>query len=272
MRQLPAPGGSFARDLTAVSHGLMKPADASALAAFRKAALSQSKRYRARQPSRRAFTTRAPPGAKAFFNRLWKNNPAAVEAIRQRVYATLGSVHAGRCPYCRLITQVKTIDHFLEKHVVPELTLYHHNLLPSCGDCNHGRKRSFHGGAQQVIHFYDDAVDSIPDVLQAKLVETGGMLTAEFSIVTPTPAAADLYARHFIALKLAPAYREVSSAQIREYLGLIGLAKHEPAVWVPTLLERAQSLQEELGNNEPSVALLRAMAADLPMLQKYVTA
>ncbi|MGC4234550.1 MAG: hypothetical protein QM594_16330 [Niabella sp.] len=63
------------------------------------------------------------------------------------------------CPYCTIRT-VKTIDHFLPKGEYPSYSITPANLVPSCTDCNIGKKTSYPTSQDnQTFHPYFDKVD-----------------------------------------------------------------------------------------------------------------
>jgi hypothetical protein len=66
----------------------------------------------------------------------------------------LASAPLGRCPYCGF-GQVSTLDHFLAKAKFPRTSVLPINLVPSCKDCNHGKRAVVaRVPAEQVIHPY----------------------------------------------------------------------------------------------------------------------
>lgn len=110
----------------------------------------------------------------------------------------LDNVTANRCQYCGF-PGARTLDHFLEKVQVPELSLFAPNLIPCCWICNHDRPPAFEtDGTRQLLHFYDDDVDSIPEVLIANVKVPGhGVPVADYSVGPSTHPLVDVYRRHF---------------------------------------------------------------------------
>lgn len=121
--------------------------------------------------------------------------------------------------------------------------------------------------AQQVIHFYDDDVDAIPDVLTAEVTLQNGIPVARYFVPKPITPGAELYARHFEALKLAEAYRKLAAGVMGETVREARLATEQVAKWPSILNSTATELQVLWGNNEAKVALLRALALRIDVVK-----
>jgi hypothetical protein len=192
-----------------------------------------------------------------------------IQELKAYLRANLPVGHQNRCPYCRLAHELPQFDHVLEKAKVPELAFYYRNLVPSCDTCNNRRDSTFDSqGQQRVIHFYDDDVDAIPDVLRARLVMNNGRPAASFFLESPLPHAGALYARHFASLKLADRYRQWAFNEMNDVRDW--LASCEGENYADVLTKRAEQSLARWGNNEPTTTLYRALAARTDIVHNLV--
>lgn len=62
----------------------------------------------------------------------------------------------GICPFCGF-SQASTLDHYMPKKKYPSFSISPLNLVPSCSDCNTGKKEDVAGNErEQIIHPYYD--------------------------------------------------------------------------------------------------------------------
>ena len=112
----------------------------------------------------------------------------------------LGGAKHGLCSYCRY-GQADSLDHFVPKATVPELSVEPFNLVPSCSRCNHklGSGYSSEPGLQMlhpylefdlgrwlrarvdeaadgVVRFYADPADALPEDLRGRIIAQFGLL------------------------------------------------------------------------------------------------
>lgn len=87
--------------------------------------------------------------------------------------AMLSRAPLGRCPFCGM-GYASTLDHYLPKAKYPMLSVVPLNLVPSCKDCNTGKRTSIAGRAEeQSLHPYFDHQHFISDQwLFAEIVST----------------------------------------------------------------------------------------------------
>ncbi|MCC6878075.1 MAG: hypothetical protein IT378_27430 [Sandaracinaceae bacterium] len=271
MKKLPVGRGRYARDLDQIITGTRLKDRAAALQGAKGVAVRQASAYRRSPPSKRALQQGVTAEQRKAFLDCWEQRPAAVEAIRARVFRALPSHHQGRCPYCALPPNPTDLDHFREKSLVPELALYDRNLVPSHPDCNTSRDDTFDAeGRQCVLHFYDDAIDEVPDVLVARVEAEDSCPVARFSVADDPSPLARLYARHFTALKLADRYCLWAATAMREVVQDTRLAAEQSAKWPEILVAVANDHHATWGSNEPKAALLRAMAERPDVLARLV--
>jgi hypothetical protein len=80
----------------------------------------------------------------------------ASKPARQIYDEIMSLAHMGICPYCGF-GQARTLDHYLPKAKFPFLSVLPINLVPSCRDCNTGKKSEIALTAeQQPLHPYFD--------------------------------------------------------------------------------------------------------------------
>lgn len=228
-------------------------------------ACKQAKSYDELNPHQRQLSTVVGPEAKKMFLHCWESRAKAVRELRARVFSWLPETERGRCPYCTLICEPRTLDHFLEKSAVPELALHYRNLIPCCPQCNTPRS-TFGQNGQSVLHFYDDKVGDVPDVLRARIEPTRDAITAHFFLELPLPKSALLYERHFQTLDLANRYRRWAAARLPNILGLVSFASDTTDLQ-RILREYAENKRRILGPNEAEVALHDAVANAPDILQ-----
>jgi hypothetical protein len=155
-----------------------------------------------------------------------------------------------------------TFDHFLEKARFPELSLYQRNLIPCCWDCNHGRKPSFDSnGERHLLHFYDDDVDNMPDLLTASVSvpTTTGVPVVTYSVGHSSHPLRDVYENHFSSLNLAQRYRLQAAVEINTFKERARMIARVKLVSVLQIEAAARS--KVYGPNDYLAALLRALAA-----------
>lgn len=186
-----------------------------------------------------------------------------------------------RCQYCGINPEADTLDHYLEKAIYPEFSVFHRNLIPSCGACNRNRKLTIQGGVRAVLNLRDDPIEQIPELLSATIVRAGTGFRGHFSLRPPPPGAhpvAGLYARHFLSLDLAKRFSRGSPKELAEVLRTV-VDTQLPAkrssfssVRATTqLMSNASSLKAENGANDWRVALRVAAAASGDFLDACAT-
>jgi len=156
--------------------------------------------------------------ARKFFLGLYDRERTAIVEIKRSVRHGLDKVTSNRCQYCGFPGAKDTLDHFLQKARFPELSLFAPNLIPCCWPCNNerGSRSAFTpNGTRQLLHFYDDDVDSMPDVLSADVKVTGkGVPIAEYSVAPSPHPLVEIYRNHFDVLGLASRYQDEASHQL----------------------------------------------------------
>ena len=181
-----------------------------------------------------------------------------------------------RCQYCAgMNREPKTFDHYLEKKLYPQFSIFHRNLVPCCSDCNRDRLATVRGGVRCVIHFYDDPVDQLPALLEAVVVTHE---VATFSVrAMPVPAPmTQLFERHFVSLRLEKRLRDVSGDELADMIDSV-VGTQLPRV-PGVVFDRARAEQQLLsdaaakrrrsGNNYWLAALTEAAARSVLFLNE----
>jgi len=123
----------------------------------------------------------------------------------------------GKCPYCS-VGYASTLDHYLPKNKFPQLSIVPLNLVPSCKDCNTGKKTGYPTTSnQQSLHPYFDHQYFINDQwLFAKVIETSPAVI-EYFVIPPSHWDTTSKARvvsHFKDFNLRTRYSIEASNQI----------------------------------------------------------
>ncbi|WP_394670882.1 HNH endonuclease [uncultured Acinetobacter sp.] len=123
----------------------------------------------------------------------------------------------GKCPYCG-VGYASTLDHYLPKNKFPQLSVTPLNLIPSCKDCNTGKKTSFPTTFRaQSLHPYFDHDNFIEDQwLYANVIETTPAII-DYCVIPPSHWNEDDKARvhtHFNDFDLKLKYSIEASNQI----------------------------------------------------------
>lgn len=211
----------------------------------------------------RLRTNVAHRATRTFFIGLYDKRRAAIQAIKDGVRAGLDAVTSARCQYCGL-SEPESLDHYLEKAKIPELSLFARNLIPCCPYCNTNRGPAFTPtGERRILHFYDDEIDAMPDVLTASVrIAPSSHPVVTYSIAASSHPLVEVYRRHFDALHLASRYERESRGQLRvkrdEVQRAMPLTR---TVIVAKLRDQARSQAAIYGPNYFLAAMYEALAA-----------
>lgn len=257
MRRLIRPAARYRRDLA----GVLDSHDRAQLAAEVDVACAQASRYRRRTPRLAGLTSGVTrPIARQRFLALYASKKAAVVLLRDRVWALLDAGTRAFCQYCG-IGEPCTLDHFVEKAIVPELALYLPNLVPCCHKCNHDRRETFAADrTRRVLHFYDDDIDRLPELLRADFdwPPAAGVPAARHTVQPSSHPLADVYSTHFETLKLAKRYRTAAALELRR---LRGKLSGRTTAQVTAELHSEIRGTAVYGTNDYRAALYRAIIA-----------
>lgn len=201
-----------------------------------------------------------------FFLNLYESPKQGVVAIKARVWGLidLDECTAASCQYCSGLGPPEELDHFLEKAIVPELALYAPNLVPSCGACNNirGRKPTFaKNGRRRALHFYDDPIETLPELLVAKISMEAGVPKATYSVAPSTHPLRAVFARHFATLQLQRRYGREAAAQLKLIRVRAQTTKTNATGLVRWLRHEAKARVAAYGRNDHRATLFRTIAA-----------
>lgn len=258
MRRLTRPPATYGQDLELV----LKPAELQRLRNSVKAACLQARRYARHSPALGHMQTELGRAKhRAFFKGLYDSRRKAVIAIRDRVRADLDEVTVAKCQYCGLAAP-KTLDHFLGKASIPELAVFAPNLIPCCWDCNHGRGATFDAnGDRRILHFYDDDVQSLPDLLTATITFRKGQPVVSYDVPSSTDPLSAVYKRHFDALGLKDRYADEAAVELPVIRGRVRAEGLSNAQAHATLRAEADARNRVHGTNDFKAALCHAIVA-----------
>jgi 5-methylcytosine-specific restriction endonuclease McrA len=234
-------------------------------AVARRLAVEQAAVLARHSPRVASMRQRVSPAAGRLFRALYDGGRQAVDAMKRR----LPREALPHCQYCGL-NEPTTLDHFVEKHLVPELAVCARNLVPCCPDCNLRRGRTFDGsGLQRVLHFYDDDIEALPRLLEAQVSMTGAVPAVRYQVRDSPLEVGRKYQTHFRTLELGARYRRKGEHQLpvlrARFRGLPQARSRQ------LLLDETRALDEALGPNNWRSALYRA-SADASDVLHWLTA
>ena len=127
----------------------------------------------------------------------------------------------GRCPFC-MISEPKTLDHYLSESEYPQFILYAPNLVPCCNNCNTIKNTSLMTDEHKRIYFHY-YYDEIPDeeILECS-IDSFKEKKFSFSVdETKKCKNADLYRRQYKALMLEDRYQDACVGQLSIMLDML---------------------------------------------------
>lgn len=257
MRSLPRPTGSYRADLRSI----LTADEWGQQQRLVDRACRRARDYDSRFPTLNRLRSTLSEAEKLFLLGLYEGRRKGVERMKNRIRDSLDDHDRAWCRYCELGEPV-TFDHYLGKASVPELALYARNLLPCCFVCNNGRGATFDPdtGERRILHFFYDAVETLPTMIEATITfDQGGLPLATFDLLACQHALADTFRKHFGALRLARRYRIRAASSFRTLRTEVQrFAPNEPTL-IAQLRAKIYSLESEFGPNHWHAALLTAI-------------
>lgn len=183
-----------------------------------------------------------------------------VKGPGRNVYDELmASVPLNKCPYCGL-SQVATLDHVLSKARYPVFSTLPHNLVPTCGECNHSKGGAVATVENMGLHPYFEPADlSATSWLHATAQNTTPVVVSFFLSIPDAlaPPTRQKLTNHFRDLELARRYSvEAASelASIQEVFRLLPgpAARH-------TYLQNLAAAESQLNLNSWKAVTYRAL-------------
>ncbi len=169
----------------------------------------------------------------------------------------------GKCPYCGF-GHVSTLDHFLSKARYPGFAVLPTNLVPCCGDCNHGKGAGVLTADNQIPHPYYEAPAIETDAWLFASIEETTPARAQYSVVIPAgwPAALALRVQNYFRdLELASRFAVEAASEIVSLSDL--LAPLANAELVRQRLQQDADIERARRTNTWKAALYEALACSV---------
>lgn len=166
----------------------------------------------------------------------------------------------GKCPYCGF-GHVSTLDHFLSKARYPGFSVLPINLVPCCGDCNHGKGAGVLTADNQIPHPYYEAPEIETEAWLFASIEETAPARAKYSVVIPAGWPAALASRvqnYFRDLKLASRFAVEAASEIISLSDL--LAPLVNAALIRQRLQQDADIERARRANTWKAALYEALA------------
>lgn len=167
----------------------------------------------------------------------------------------------GKCPYCGF-GHVSTLDHFLSKARYPGFAVLPTNLVPCCGDCNHGKGAGVLTANNQIPHPYYEAPAIETDTWLFASIEETTPARAQYSVLIPSGWSAALALRvqnYFHDLDLAARFAVEAASEIVSLSDL--LAPLANAELIRQKLQQDADIERARRTNTWKAALYEALAS-----------
>jgi len=167
----------------------------------------------------------------------------------------------GKCPYCGF-GHVSTLDHFLSKARYPGFAVLPTNLVPCCGDCNHGKGAGVLTANNQIPHPYYEAPAIETDTWLFASIEETTPARAQYSVLIPSGWSAALALRvqnYFRDLDLAARFAVEAASEIVSLSDL--LAPLTNAELIRQKLQQDADIERARRTNTWKAALYEALAS-----------
>ena len=203
-------------------------------------------------------------------------NTKPLEALRSVIHTSLGDIGRCYCPYC-LISEPRTIDHYMPKELFPEFSILPINLISCCSDCNNLRNTAWVKASNRTtINAYFDTLENKrflyaetyfeSNIPQIKFIiqNNEGISEYIFKIIT----------NHFDLLQLQHRYRNQVGNVISEIHTRFSKPMHRSMTQVQKkslLIEEANSHRDTNGANYWKAAVLEALSNSEQFLSSIST-
>ena len=137
-----------------------------------------------------------------------------------------------KCPFCGGIGRPKSLDHYLPKANYPLFSVFPHNLVPACRDCNTAKSNSLATNAnEQVLHpYFDNDFYFSVQWIFARVVQTEPC-SLEFYVIPPDT------------------WQDISKDRVRQHFNDFDLAKRysiQTAEELSTVIDQRKEFMREL--------------------------
>lgn len=203
------------------------------------------------------------------------------EVLRQQVHDAYGLVQDGRrlgvlrsaiklladeCPYCGY-GPIEELDHLLQRGQYKLFSIFHLNLIPSCGTCNRGKRKmpSQNPGEHQIHVYLEDLSDYEFLKVTAEIDPESGGLRTTYWIDAPENMPTDVRDRlvhHIPEFDLQSRYKKQVNIFLGEMEYMIVSSFDEGGIdgLRRCLLGTADALKRRFGFNDWRTALMRGLA------------
>jgi hypothetical protein len=167
----------------------------------------------------------------------------------------------GKCPYCGF-GHVSTVDHYLSKARYPGFAVLPTNLVPCCGDCNHGKGAGVSTANNQIPHPYYEAPAIETDTWLFASIEETTPARAQYSVLIPPgwPAALALRVQNYFRdLELAARFAVEAASEIVSLSDL--LVPLTNAELIRQKLQQDADIERARRTNTWKAALYEALAS-----------
>ncbi len=192
---------------------------------------------------------------KAAFIRLYETPPKCARSLKNEIRALEGDV----CLYCGGVSQPEIIDHFLEKALFPEFSLFSLNLVPSCSRCNSLTGHHFDGIIKRV-HPYIYRFCS-KQVLRCRISRIEGKPLFSISVEAAELKRAELRLakRHVEHLQIQARFGKFAGGELRRLKRRLGSSRRLSVTFVKQDLRREYRSWIIYGPNHWRCILIRAI-------------
>lgn len=200
---------------------------------------------------------------KAALNHCYDSSIRPLNNLKTTIYSNLGDVGISFCPYC-LISEPKTIDHYLPKELYPEFSVLPCNLIPCCPTCNSKRGLIWlKSDKRTTINVYFDILENRRFLFAEVYFESDGIPQINFYIKNMEGLSDYLFEiinNHFDKLKLYQRYRDQIARIVSELYTLYSKPAHASLPNKSTaILEQAETDRNIHGANYWKAAVFEAL-------------
>jgi len=193
------------------------------------------------------------------------------DTLINRIHQLQPAVSKEKCQYC-MLSEPKSIDHFLPKSIFPEFAVLPLNLFPCCQYCN-SKKFTFwrRNGSRRIINFAIDNVE-VARFLYCEIEYDPRGARVEFELRrhhSISPRLFGIIEGHFMRLGLFDRYKDAATGPISEAQSLLRNSFTGGFKFIrrSILLRHANSQEEVYGINFWRAAVFRALAESREFLR-----
>ncbi len=194
--------------------------------------------------------------------RLYRSPPAAAKVLLAKIRAIEEQV----CPYCGGM-QPETLDHYLEKSVFPEFSIFSLNLIPSCARCNILAGHHRDGTLGRIHPYLHDFLSNVALKCTIKWIDHLPVFELELRNTNLSQSEVSLCLRHISHIRLEQRFRKFAAAELRRYARCFASRPPYAKALVRNHLLRELRGFEEVGPNYWHAILLKSLLAENRAIQ-----